>query len=89
MEQEKFEEAVEIKAKIKQLRKLQNEANRIWNNHENYGMCNQYFGDIIKLILGEYNYRQKIDDALFGLLFEFKEKIIVEINNLEEKFERL
>ena len=89
MEQEKFNRATDIKDELRRLRHMQNDVNHLFRCREDNGICKQFWDDITRMLWNEYNFKEKIDTALFDFLFEYKGKIETEIGNLEDEFERL
>lgn len=89
MTQEQFKKANKIKDEIAVLGKRIYEAKHIEICHNGYGICRQYWDDILNLLWEEKNYREQIDKALFNALADYKEDFNSKIKSLENEFNQL
>ena len=89
MTQKQFEKANQIKDEITTLKKRFYEAKHIETCHKGYGICRQYWGDILDLLWKEEKDRELIDKALFNALADYKEYLKSKIESLENEFNQL
>ena len=89
MTQEQFKKANKIKGEIAVLGKRIYKAKDIEICRNGYGICRQYWDDILNLLWEENNYREQIDKALFNALADYKEDLNSKIKSLENEFNQL
>ena len=89
MTQKQFEKANEIKDEITTLKKRFYEVKHIETCHKGYGICRQYWDDILNLLWKEEEYRDQIDKVLFDALADYKEDLNSKIKSLENEFNQL
>jgi uncharacterized protein YdcH (DUF465 family) len=89
MTQKQFEKANKIKDEITTLKNRFYEARHIETCHKGYGICRQYWDDILNLLWKEEEYREQIDKALFNALADYKEDLNSKIKSLENEFNQL
>lgn len=89
MTQEQYEKALEVKEKIRVLKREANKIAHIKICHKGYGICKQYWDDILQLMWEDENYREVMDKTLFNVLSGYKEDIMAKIESLEKEFNQL
>jgi hypothetical protein len=89
MTQEQYEKALEVKDKIRVLKREANEIAHIEICHKKYGICKQYWDDILELMWEDENYRDCMDKTFFNVLSDYKEDIQAKIESLEKEFNQL
>ena len=89
MTQEQFDKAIEVNEKIRVLKREANKIDHIEICHNGYGICKQYWDDILQLMWEDENYRENMDISLFKVLSDYKEDIMAKIESLEKEFKQL
>ena len=89
MTQEQLDKANEVKDEIAALKKKIYEAKHIEICHKGYGICKQYWDDILRLIWDEKEYREQADKTLFDFLAKYKKDYLTKIESLENEFNQL